>query len=126
MSLAIITERCPYCTKARSPRDIHDLPGGAKICTVCRVNHESAVLALSGLRANGDGTFQTSSPPPLACSECGVSGKELSHAGSQEVTFSIFYEGGIYRYFCRPCADVYETKRRELFAGTVYARQRGL
>jgi hypothetical protein len=88
--------------------------------------HEAALLALSGLKANGDGTFSTNAPPPLECSECGLSPEQLKQMGRGGDTFSVIYEGGVYRYFCKPCADWYERKRREFFAGTQYAKDRGL
>jgi hypothetical protein len=123
----ILTERCPYCAKQRWPRDLHSLPGGARICSVCRVNHEAALLALSGLKANGDGTFTTSAPPPLECSECHRGWRELmAIQGGKQVTLSVFPEGKFYRYLCKSCGDIYETKRREFFKGTVYAKQKGL
>jgi hypothetical protein len=123
----ILTQACPYCTKQRWPRDIHKLPGGARICSTCQVSHEAAVLALSGLKANGDGTFSTSAPPPLECSECHRSSRELmAIQGDKRVTLSVIYENGIYRYFCKSCAEVYERKRREFFSGTIYGRMKGL
>lgn len=102
------------------------MAGGAKICTSCREQHDAALLAMSGLKANGDGTFSTSAPPPLQCSECERTPAELKAIGRSGNTFSVVFENGIYRYFCTPCADVYETKRRELFAGTQYAKAKKL
>lgn len=126
MSLLIISVTCPYCTKPRSPQDIMKLPGGAKICTSCYQQHEAAVLALSGLKANGDGTFASNAPPPMECSECHVTPAVLKATGTGGDTWAVIYENGIYRYFCKPCGDVYERKRSEFFRGTLYGKQRGL
>lgn len=127
MSPIIISERCPYCQKGRSPAEIIPLgDGGAKICTDCYAQHEAALLALSGLKANSDGTFSTDAPPPMECSECHRTPQQLKESGWGGDRFTVIYENGVYRYFCTPCADIYETKRRELFAGTQYAQERGL
>lgn len=124
--IVVMSVACPYCTKPRHPGEILQLPGGAKICRSCYHQHEAAVLALSGLKANDNGTFTASAPPPLQCSECEVTPEQLKQQGRGGDTWSVIYEHGVYRYFCIPCADVYETKRRELFKNTAYAKQRGL
>ena len=126
MSLDVLKQRCPYCQKWRFPRDIRHMTGGAAICTDCQAQHEAALLALSGLKANGDGTFSTIAPPPRECSECHVTPEELAARGEDSDRWIVIYEGGIYRYFCRPCGRNYVPKRAELFKGTEYGKSRGL
>ncbi len=126
MNSFIISATCPYCQKSRSPRDMRSMPGGAKICDVCRVNHDSALLALSGLKANADGTMTSSAPPPTECAECNRTPQQLRDMGLNGDKWSVILFGEAYRFFCTECADRVEMLRRELFKGTKFAQQRGL
>jgi hypothetical protein len=114
--LALIGEKCPYCTKFRSPRDIIPLSGGAKICTQCEQRHLEALNALSTGVFTGE------------CSECGLSAEELraqKRCGPRG-EMAIHFENGIYRALCLVCDAAYVPKRRELYGDTEFGHQQKL
>lgn len=116
MAVVIIGERCPYCTKFRSPLDIIHQPGGVKICTECEQRH------LEALHAMQTGQFLGS------CSECGLKADELvaqkrvGPAGAM----SVHFEGGRYRAMCIECDRTYVPKRRELYGETEFGQAQRL
>jgi len=118
----VTAETCHYCRHSRNPVDIIPLPGGIRICQDCYQKHLTGVLALSGLRASGDGTFTTVSPPPAECSECHLSVEELRARG-HGLTMAVHFENGIYRVMCLQCSEVYVTKRRDIYGPTEYGYQ---
>lgn len=105
----VITERCPYCSKWRSPRDILRMTGFT-ICVQCEQRHIEALAALSSGEFKGE------------CSECGKSADQLRGTGEMAVHF----EAGKYRVMCLPCDAIYVMKRRDLYGGTEFARDIGL
>jgi len=107
--LIIIGEQCPYCSKFRSPRDIMNMPGGAKICRTCELRHLEALAALS------TGKFTAE------CSECGSEPE-----AQQDRQMAVHFEDGIYRMMCLQCDAVYVRKRRDLYGGTQFAHERKL
>lgn len=109
--IVLMGERCPYCTKHRSPRDIIHYPGNVKICVDCERRHQEALDALS------TGTFNGT------CSECGKSAREL---GVHNLEMAVHYEGGRYRLLCKACDLAYVPKRKELYGNTEFAKTRGL
>jgi len=115
----VVAETCHYCQKARNPVDIIPLPGGIKICQDCYQQHQAGVLAMSGLKAEGDGTFSSVAPPPPECSECHLSVEELRARG-HGLTMAVHFENGIYRVMCMQCSDLYVTKRRDIYGPTEY------
>jgi hypothetical protein len=123
----VVTETCHYCRKGRSPLDIIPLPGGGKLCRQCYERHKAGVLAMSGLRANGDGTFSTVAPPPPECSECHLSVEELTlRHGGGDLQMAVHYENGLYRIMCAACDASYVPKRRDLYGKTEYGFQKRL
>lgn len=109
----IIGECCPYCQKFRSPLDIIEMPGGAKICLECEQRH------LEALQAMATGEFKGQ------CSECGLSHEEIAaqkRCGPQG-QMAVHFENGKYRIMCIPCNKLYVPKRRELYKGTQFAHE---
>jgi hypothetical protein len=104
----IVSLRCPYCQKFRSPLDIIHQPGGVEICVDCEQKHQAALEALSSGQYNGE------------CSECG---KPCAEAN---VLLEVHYENGKYRLMCLKCSAAYTPKRKELYAGTQFAHEQGL
>lgn len=124
---AIITEVCHYCTKGRSPLDFVPLPGGIKMCGECHRTHEAGVLAMSGLKAESDGTFSSVAPPPPECSECHLSVEELRlRAGKGDVEMAVHFENGVYRIMCLGCDATYVPKRRDIYGDTQFGFEQKL
>lgn len=109
--ILIMGEVCPYCSKNRSPREIIHYLGGVKICLDCERRHREALDALSSGTFNGE------------CSECGKTAAEL---GQHNLEMAVHYEGGRYRLLCKACDLKYVPKRKDLYAGTEFAKMRGL
>ena len=105
MAAIIIAERCPYCSKFRSPLDMIPMPGGVKMCTSCEQRHLEALVALSTGKFTGE------------CSECG--GKPEAQTDRQ---MAVHFENGVYRMMCMLCDAVYTPKRRDLYGGTEFGR----
>lgn len=126
----LITEVCHYCRKGKSPNAMIPLPGGIKLCDGCYRRHQEGVLAMSGLKANSDGTFSSTAPPPPECSECGLSVQELRaravHAGGFELVLAVHFENGIYRVMCPDCDKTYVPKRRDLYGDTQFGHDQKL
>ena len=127
MAGVVILELCHYCRRGRNPGEIMHLPGGAKLCRQCYERHAAGVLALSGLRANGDGTFSTAAPPPPECSECHLTVEELTlRQKGGDLQMAVHYEGGLYRIMCVQCDASYVPKRRDLYGATEFGFQKRL
>jgi hypothetical protein len=109
----IIGERCPYCTKFRSPLEILPMPGGAKICLSCEQRHNEALEALS------TGVFTG------RCSECDLPAEELRAQGrcGANGAMAMHFENGIYRAMCLVCDAAYVPKRIELYGGTEFGHE---
>ncbi|MBZ5578244.1 MAG: hypothetical protein LAP40_16905 [Acidobacteriia bacterium] len=107
----VIGEQCPYCQKFRSPLDIIQMPGGAKVCSPCWQRHEEAVAALSAGNFTG------------RCSECDKHWTELRSASGR---MALHFENGLYRPMCESCDRTYVPLRRELYKGTEFAHARKL
>lgn len=117
MSLGIIIgEKCPYCTKFRSPLDFIHQPGGVKICTACEQRHLEALAGISTGKFLGE------------CSECATKWDELAAAGKcgPKGEMPVHFENGKYRVMCIPCNAVYVRKRSELYGETEFGRSIGL
>ena len=111
---AIITERCHYCSRWRSPHEILHLPGRAKMCLRCFEWHCEALKMLSG-------------QPPKGCQECGVSFQALmERAGSGNTPMYLHRKDGVYQVLCRACSDRYERKRLDLYGDTVHGHLKKL
>src|ERR1035437_8443803 len=104
MSVVILGEKCPYCSKFRSPRDMIPMSGGAKICVQCEQRHLDALDALTTGEFTGE------------CSECGKTPDQLRGNG----VMCVHFEGGRYKAMCKPCDAIYVTKRRDLYDGTQF------
>jgi hypothetical protein len=103
----VIAEKCPYCSRFVSPRDIirHQ---GFTICINCEARHNEAVDAIAAGRGfTGE------------CAECG---KKAIDCGAM----AVHYEAGKYRVNCLDCDPAYVQKRRDLYAGTEFAHSIGL
>jgi len=107
--LLIFGEKCPYCSKFRSPFDIIRRTGYT-ICFDCEQRHNEAVNLLTTRKFQGE------------CSECGKTPEQLGSNG----VMCVHFENGFYKAMCKPCDAIYVTKRRDLYAGTEFARQIGL
>jgi|HubBroStandDraft_4_1064222.scaffolds.fasta_scaffold373585_2 hypothetical protein len=109
----VMTEKCPYCSKQRSPRDLIRRTVGA-ICQDCWQRHLAAIAALASGKYTGE------------CSECGLSVDEIgriqsvTHGDVDGVSMAIHYENGIYRPMCKACDRGYVIKRRDLYANTQF------
>ncbi len=105
----LIGEKCPYCTKFRSPLDFLRLgPGGVKFCAECWRRHNEALEALS------TGTFTG------RCSECDKTPEQLR---SPTGAMAVHFENGLYRAMCAECDRTYVPKRRELYGDTEFGHQ---
>lgn len=123
----VIAETCHYCSKGCSPVEILRLPGGIRMCHSCYRQHTAGVLAMSGLKANADGSLATTAPPPSECSECHTSIEELRlQAGKRDLPMAIHFEGGVYRFLCVECDAKYVPKRKDLYADTEFGWKEGL
>ena len=113
----IIGEKCPYCTKFRSPHDILTYAkGNVKICRDCYEIHLKALEGLSSGRYTG------------SCSECGKSTEEINlqqGGGDNGVRMAIHFENGIYRPLCLECDRTYVPLRRDLYGDTQFWRAKG-
>ena len=107
----IIGEKCPYCSRFRSPLELIAMPGGAKICTPCTHRHEEALNAFSTGVFTGE------------CSECGKSAEQLRSPSGR---MAIHFENGLYKAMCLPCNAVYVTKRSDLYRGTEFGHALGM
>lgn len=116
MNGIVIRERCPYCTKFRSPRDLIRQPGGVTICLDCEQRH------LEAMRAMQTGNFLGE------CSECGTKYDELKLQGrcGPKGQMSVHFENGKYRVVCLVCDPIYVRKRRELYGQTEFGHSIGL
>jgi len=112
----IIGEKCPYCTKFRSPLEIIHQPGGVKICMPCEQRHLEALAAISSGEFNG------------SCSECGRNAEQLREEKRCGPTgaMAVHFENGKYRALCITCDALYVPKRAELYAETEFGREIGL
>jgi len=116
MSAIIIGERCPYCTKFRSPLDIIRQPGNVTICLDCEQRH------LEALQAMETGNFLGQ------CSECGTKHDELKaqRKCGPRGEMKIHFENGKYRVLCLVCDPIYFRKRQELYGPTEFGHSIGL
>lgn len=110
MSLIIIGEKCPYCTKFRSPLEIIRQPGGVTICVSCEQRHLEALSAMQ------TGTFTGE------CSECGLKAEDLraQNRCGPDGAMACHFENGRYRMVCLPCDATYVPKRAELYGQTEF------
>lgn len=110
--LLVITEKCPYCSKARSPRDLIRMSVGA-ICISCHQRHLAALDALSTGRYTGE------------CSECGLGVDEIGRIQGDVdgVSMALHFENGIYRPLCKACDRAYVVKRSDLYANTRFWKE---
>lgn len=107
----IITERCHYCSKQKSPKDIITMSGGAKICTRCWHWHHHALDVLAG-------------DPPRGCQECHVDYDVLERRSIDgNVRMSVIALDGIYAVVCPSCGDKIVRKRVDLFGDTEYGHK---
>ncbi len=105
----IIGEKCPNCSKFRSPTDFVRYTGH-KICVHCEQRHQEALAAISTGKFLGE------------CSECGKTAEQLRGNG----VMAVHFENGLYRAMCLPCDVIYVQKRRDLYGETVFGRSIGL
>ena len=106
----VITEKCHYCSKARSPKDIIHLTGGARMCERCYQWHGHALDVLAG-------------SPPRGCQECHLPFAELEKRSRDgNVVFEIHQKDGIYSVLCKRCAGAYARKRPDLYRETPYGQ----
>lgn len=105
--LTLIGERCPYCSKFRSPREIVSI-GGGKICLQCEQRHIAALDALNA------GSFND------RCSECDRTPDQIRATGHKTAVWCVHFENGIYKCMCKPCDAIYVTKRSDLYDGTQF------
>jgi protein gp37 len=105
-------EKCPYCSKQRSPREFIRMSVGG-ICQECWQRHLAALDALSSGKYTGE------------CSECGKSVDEIGRIQGDVdgVSMAIHFENGIYRPLCKACDRVYVTKRSDLYANTRFWKE---
>ncbi len=115
LSLPVILERCHYCSRFVSPRDILPIgTGGAKMCLRCFEWHQAALQMLAGQTA-------------FACQECARTPEELMvSAGTCNTILRVYAKDGIYQVLCLKCGDAYERKRLDLFGDTAYGEARKL
>lgn len=108
----VITEKCPYCSKRRSPRDLIRMSVGA-ICVYCHETHLAALAALSSGKYTGE------------CSECGKPVDEIGRIQGDVdgVSMAIHFENGIYRPMCKACDRGYVVKRSDLYAHTPFWKE---
>lgn len=111
----VITERCHYCSKFRSPAEIQPIgTGGAKICWRCLEWHDEALRMLNGRGA------------PRGCQDCGVTFAELKARTAADVRMYLHQKDGIYQILCRLCSDRYIPKRRDLYGPTLFGKKLSL
>jgi len=112
---SVLTVRCHYCSRFRSPREIIPIgSGGAIMCFHCREWHDRALQDLAD------------NPQP-GCGECGVTVAELSaRSPNGDCQMYVHPCDGFYKLFCRPCSDAYVPKRVDLYRPTQYGYKKKL
>lgn len=112
----IVTTRCHYCSKGRSPLELHPLgDGSAIICDHCIEWHQRAMDMLTKNRM------------PDGCQECNITLaalRAISPGGN--AVMSLVPKDGIYQILCKTCADEYARKRRDLYGPTQYGQEMGI
>lgn len=115
---AILTERvrCNFCTRSFHAQEIHRIggAGGQRICPACTERHLATLQAL----ATGE--------PPKGCMECNTAFELIPCDAAGNTRLSLIVKDGIQQLLCQRCADAYVPKRRDLFAGTAFAHEKGL
>lgn len=110
----VVTERCHYCSKGKSPKDIIHLSGGARMCERCYHWHAHALDVLAG-------------QPPRGCQECHVKFEVLERRSTDgNVRMEIHQKDGIYSVLCKPCALKYVGQRRDLYKETPFGKAMNL
>lgn len=112
MAGVIIGERCHQCSKHYATGDLHDWPGGVRVCASCLDKHRRAMQAVAGV-------------DELTCCECGSHGRNLLDA-SGEGRMAIHSKDGIMQLLCPRCSDAYERKRLDLYGDTEYGWRKRL
>lgn len=124
----VISVRCHYCSKARSPREVVNLGGVVKrtaagvvregqatMCWACYERHCATVKYL------GSGEL------PKGCMECGTSMEALrAREADGNARLWVHWKDGIYQMLCRGCSDAYEKRRLDLYGDTAYGHMRKL
>jgi hypothetical protein len=109
--------RCRMCSKFRHPREFI----AGHIVGYCRDCFE---WSNAKLRLLAEALEQGA---PKSCPECNKSFDELSLSSPNgEVQMAMHRKDGIYQLVCLPCGAAYEGQRRDMFAGTPYAKRKGL
>lgn len=64
---------------------------------------------------------------PDGCQECGTSLAVLNalYPGGN-IPMALVVKDGIYQILCQPCADVYASKRRDLYGRTQWGHEKGI
>jgi hypothetical protein len=84
------------------------------MCWFCWERHVKALAALE------------SGKPPSHCPECRRVFAELPEDKAGNVQMALHQKDGVYQVLCLSCSDLYEQKRRDLYANTQYGRQKGI
>lgn len=110
----LIGEKCPMCSKFRSPSEILRMGEGecVRICLDCYAWHRRALDMLAGT-------------PPPGCQVCGVSFEEAK-ARDGNSRMWLHQKDGIYQILCGWCDAKYVQKRRDLYGNTPYGKKKKL
>jgi hypothetical protein len=107
----VITERCTYCSKGRSPKDIIHMTSGARMCLRCYHWHSHALDVLAG-------------NPPRGCQECHITFEVLEKRSRDgNVRMQVHVKDGIYSVLCQRCSDGYVRKRPDLYRETPFGAE---
>jgi hypothetical protein len=114
MTQFLLTTRCNHCSKHYPASRMIRYSNNVRVCEHCYQRHNQALDALAGKRMP-------------ECQLCHKTVEVLAaEQGTDNVSLVAHLADGVYAFFCHPCSDKYEQKRRDLYAETQYGHLKGI